>query len=52
MDSSKYLQELKTYCNKLKPFVSYYSKLIDSYNNTVHDLSENKIKPLLPNEPR
>ena len=52
MDSSKYLQELKTYCNKLKPFVSYYSKLIDSYNNTVHDLLENKIKPLLPNEPR
>ena len=52
MDSSKYLQELKMYCNKLKPFISYYSKLIDSYNNTVHDLLENKIKPLLPNEPR
>ena len=51
-DSSKYLQELKMYCNKLKPFVSYYSKLIDSYNNTVHDLLENKIKTLLPNEPR
>ena len=27
-DSSKYLKELKTYCNKLKPFISYYSKLI------------------------
>ena len=51
MDSSKYLRELKTYCNKLKPFVSYYSKLIGSYN-TVHDLLGNKIKPLLPNEPR
>ena len=25
-DSSKYLKELKTYCNKLKPFVSYYLK--------------------------
>ena len=47
-DTSKYLWELKTYCNKLKPFISYYSKLIDSYNNTVHDLLENKIKPLLP----
>ena len=52
MDSNKYLQELKTYLNKLKPFISYYSKLIDSYINTVHDLLENKIKPLLPNEPR
>ena len=32
-DSSKYLKELKTYCNKLKPFISYYSKLIKSYNS-------------------
>ena len=31
-DSSKYLAELKTYCNKIKPFVSHYSKLIKSYN--------------------
>ena len=28
MDSSKYLTELKTYCNKIKPFVSYHSNLI------------------------
>ena len=41
-DSSKYLKELKTYCNKLKPFISYYSKLINSYNSTVYDLLENK----------
>ena len=25
-DSSKYLAELKTYCNKIKPFVLHYSK--------------------------
>ena len=43
MDSNKYLKELKTYCNKLKPFVSYYFKLIKSYNNTVYDILENKI---------
>ena len=43
-DSSKYLKELKTYCNKLKPFISYYSKLIKSYNSTVYDLLENKKK--------
>ena len=52
MDSSKYLEELKTYCNKLKPFVSYYFKLIKSYNSTVYDILENKIKPLLPKMPR
>ena len=28
MDSNKYLTELKTYCNKIKPFVSHYSQLI------------------------
>ena len=25
MDSNKYLSELQMYCNKIKPFVSYYS---------------------------
>ena len=28
-DSRKYLTELKTYCNKIKPFVSHYNKLIN-----------------------
>ena len=48
MDSRKYLTELKTYCNKIKPFVSYYRKLINSYNKTAHNILENEIKPLLP----
>ena len=48
MDSSKYLAELKTYCNKIKPFVSHYSKLIKSYNTTVYNILTNVIRPLLP----
>ena len=48
MDSSKYLAELKTYCNKIKPFVSHYSKLIKSYNATVYNILTNEIRPLLP----
>ena len=48
MDSRKYLTELKTYCNKIKTFVSYYSKLINLYNKTAHNILENEIKPLLP----
>ena len=48
MDSRKYLTELKTYCNKIKPFVSHYNNLIKSYNTTVYNIVENKIKPLLP----
>ena len=47
-DSRKYLTELKTYCNKIKPFVSYYRKLINSYNKTAYIILENEIKPLLP----
>ena len=47
-DSRKYLTEFKTYCNKIKPFVSYYNNLIRSYNITVYNILENEIKPLLP----
>ena len=45
--SRKYLLELKTYCNKIKPFVTYYSKLIQSYNKTAHNILENEIRLLL-----
>ena len=48
MDSRKYLTELKTYCNKVKRFVSHYHNLMKSYNTTVYNILENEIKPLLP----
>ena len=48
MDSRKYLTELETYCNKIKPFVSHYTNLIKSYNATVYNILENEIKALLP----
>ena len=47
-DSSKYLAELKTYCNKIRPFVSHYSNLIKSYVETIYNILENEIKLLLP----
>ena len=40
--------ELRAYCNKVKPFVTYYNKLINSYNNTAHNIIEKEIKLLLP----
>ena len=40
--------ELRAYCNKVKPFVTYYNKLINSYNNTAHNILEKEIKLLLP----
>ena len=47
-DSIKYILELKTYFNKIKPFVTYYSKLIQSYNKTAYNILENEIRLLLP----
>ena len=52
MDSRKYLSELKTYCNKIKPFVSHYNNLIKSYNTTIYNILENEIRPLLPHVSR
>ena len=47
-DSRRYMLELRAYCNKMKPFVTYYNKLINSYNNTAHNILEKEIKLLLP----
>ena len=47
-ESRKYLTELRTYCNKIKPFVSYYSKLMDSYNKSAHNILQKEIGLLLP----
>ena len=46
--SRKYLTELRAYCNKIKPFVSYYSKIIHSYNKTAHNILQNEIRLILP----
>ena len=40
--------ELKAFCNKIKPFVTYYNRMINSYNKTTHNILEKEIKLLLP----
>ena len=47
-ESRKYMLDLKTFCNKIKPFVTYHERLINSYNSTAHNILENEIKLLLP----
>ena len=51
-NSRKYMLELRAYYNKVKPFVTYYNKLINwlinLYNNTAHNILEKEIKLLLP----
>ena len=40
--------DLKTFCKEIEPFVIYYKRLINSYNNTAHNILEKEIKLLLP----
>ena len=40
--------DLKTFCKKIESFVNYYKRLINSYNNTAHNILEKEIKLLLP----
>ena len=47
-ETRKFMLELRAYCNKIKPFVTYYNKLIYSYNHTAHNILEKEIKLLLP----
>ena len=47
-DSRIYVLELRAFHNKIKPFVTYYNRLINSYNNTAHNILEKDIKFLLP----
>ena len=46
-ESRRYMLELKAFCNKVRPFVAYYNKLISSYNNMAQSILENEIKLLL-----
>ena len=48
IDSRKYLTELRTYCNKIKPFVSYYSKLIHSYTRPLITFCKMKLDYYYP----
>ena len=39
-ESRRYMLELKAFCIKVRPFVTYYNKIINSYNNTNHNILE------------
>ena len=43
-ESRKYMLEVKAFCNKVSPFVTYYDKLINLYNNTAYNILEKEIK--------
>ena len=51
-ETRKYMLDLRTFCNKIEPFVNYYERLIKSYNYTVHYILENEGNLILPQVPR
>ena len=51
-ETRKYMLDLRTFCKKIEPFVNYYKRLINSYNNTAHNTLENEINLLLPQIPK
>ena len=50
-DSKKCMLDLKTFCKKIEPFVLHYKRLINSYNNTAHNILENDTNLILPQIP-
>ena len=46
-ESRRYMLELKAFHNKVRPFVTYYAKLLNSHNNTMHNILEKEVKLLL-----
>ena len=51
-ETQRYILDLKTFCRKIEPFVTYYKRLIKSYNNTAHNILEKEINLLLSQMPR
>ena len=44
--------DLMMFCKKVEPFVVYYKRLIESYNNMAHNILENEINLILSQVPR
>ena len=48
----KIYARLKSFCKKIEPFVTYYKRLMKSYNNTAHNILDKEINLLLAQMPR
>ena len=42
------IKEIKTYCIKIAPYIQYYKKQIEHYNQTGTDIMTNEIALMLP----
>ena len=51
-DMKKHMLDLIMFCKKIEPFITYYKRLIKSYNDTAHNILKNEIDLVLPQVPR
>ena len=47
-EKRKHMLDLMTFFKKIEPYVVYYKRLIKSYNNMAHNILENEINLILP----
>ena len=47
-ENKNYILDLLSYCKKIIPYVDYYKRQINSYNNMMHHILKNKIDLILP----
>ena len=49
---TKYIRDMKNYCIKIVPYVDYYKKQIDYYNQMAYEIITNKLALILPTFPK
>ena len=47
-EKKNYILDLLMHCKKIRPYVDYYIRQINSHNNMVHNILKNKIDLILP----
>ena len=45
---TKLIKDIKNYCVKIAPYVDYYKKQIDYYNQTAYAIITNELALILP----
>ena len=48
----QYIPNIKNVCKKIVPFIDFYKKQINYYNQTAHDNLRKEISLTLPNFPK
>ena len=46
---TKYIPNIKNFCKKIVPFIDFYKKEVDYYNQTAHEILTKEISLILPN---